>query len=94
MKPRTRKTAISVTRSRAAIAIVFAAIRRMTTAMIVVIDPTRSFTFPSIETHMLWNSFSVSDRVGYEEFSNIASICFGTRSVSATEAVFSQYQPT
>ena len=32
--------------------------------MITEIDVRRSFTFPSIETQVFWNSFSVSVRVG------------------------------
>ena len=63
-KPRVRRTAISVTLSRAAIAIVFPAIRRMTRTMMAPIEVMRSFTFPSIDTIPFRNAFSVSVFVG------------------------------
>ena len=93
-KPSVRRTAISVTLSRAAIAIVLAAIRRMTRTMIVEMRVTRSFTFPSIETKPFWNSFSVSVFVGYGEFSNIASISLrAARSTAASESALIQNRP-
>ncbi len=64
VKPSVRNTASSVTRSRAVIAIVLAAMRRMTKATIVAIDVRRSFTFPIIETKVIWKAFSVSVFVG------------------------------
>src|ERR1035441_5045369 len=50
--------------SRAAIAIVFAAMRRITKTMMTPIDVTRSFTFPMSDMKDIWNAFSVSVFVG------------------------------
>ena len=63
-----------MTLSRAAIAIVFAAMRRMTATMMTPIEVTRSLTFPTSDMNDIWNAFSVSVFVGYGEFSNIPSI--------------------
>ena len=93
-KPRVRRTAISVTRSRAAIAIVFAEMRRMTRTIAVEMPMTTALTFPSIETKPFWNSFSVSVFVGDEEFSNSASTARGSCCAASADSALIQNVPT
>ena len=78
-KPSVRITAISVTRSRADIATVFATMSVTAKRMIREMPLMRNLTLPIISMNCSWNCFSVSVFVGASLFSNILSIAAATR---------------
>jgi hypothetical protein len=87
-KPSVRITAISVTRSRADIATVFATMSVTAKRMISEMPLIRSLTLPIISMNWSWNCFSVSVFVGASLFSNILSIAAETRGTFSPLSTF------
>ena len=86
--PRVRITAISVTRSRADIATVFATISVTAKRMISEMPLMRNLTLPIISMNWSWNCFSVSVFVGLSLFSNILSMAAATRGTFSPLSTF------